>query len=304
MSARDRFNNVFRLQNDSVQLDSWTILDRKLPWSHLTALHFGNISMPPNVLLILLHKTTRTLLDGSFQVDFQVNNYAAGAPASSTDLMTPGVPQVTMTRLRTLALLLVGERLDEHFFTHIHVPQLKDLRVVMMVSKGCPLSLLHPIIASSARKLQQLELIADTSSQRHITRPPTYLELEVLLESVPNLHTLRLPHNVYLHTSTVDKLGSGTLIPSLQTLEVTTSSPENAEDILSMLMKRMTRDSSSAGPSNVRDDGDKCSEEPVCPITSVVLSMPVAESVRFMRDTLPRYPLVHGGVGIRLEGWS
>ncbi|KAJ3509857.1 hypothetical protein NLJ89_g4997 [Agrocybe chaxingu] len=302
MYARDRSNNVFHLQYDDGQLDAWTILDIKLPWSHLTALHLENIPMPPNFLLILLRNITRTLFDASLQVDF--DSHGTGAPASSFGLITLGVPQVTMTRLRKLALLLVGERLDEHFFTHIRVPQLKKLRVVTMVSKGCLLSFLYPVIASSARKVQQLELVADSSCQLQSTPPATYVELEALLESVPNLHTLRLPRNVYLHNTTLNKLASGTLLPSLQVLEVTTSSLENAEDILSMLMRRMIRDSSSAGPSNVRDDGDKRSEEPVSPITFVVLSMPAAERAHFMRDTLSRYPLANRCVRIRLEGWS
>ncbi|CAA7268542.1 unnamed protein product [Cyclocybe aegerita] len=309
MSARDRFDNAFLLQYQDGQLDPSSILDLALPWPHLTALHLGNIPIPPNALLILMHKIMRTLLYGSFHVDF--NKYGAGAPASSIGILPLDVQQVTMTRLRKLAVVLIGERLDEDFFNRIRVPQLRELRVVTMVSKGCTLSFLYPVIASSSKKLQQLDLVADTSSQRHITRPTTYLELEALLEPVPNLHTLRLPHHLYLHTTTLDRLASGSLLPSLQLFQATTSSLENARDILSMIARRMGGAVNGVellrepGSSSVSGGPDRRSEvEPASPITCVVLSMPLTEKTSFMQYVLPRYPLVRDGVRIQVEGWS
>ncbi|KAJ3506181.1 hypothetical protein NLJ89_g7012 [Agrocybe chaxingu] len=309
MSARDRSNNVFRLQDDDGQLDASTILNIALPWSQLAVLDISKIPMPPGVLLILLHKTTRTLLDGSFQVNF--NHCTVETPATSTSLMPLEVPQVAMTRLRRLAVLLVGEGLDEDFFNRIRVPQLRELRAVTMVSRGGSLSFLNPLIASSSRKLVQLELVADTSSQRHIILPTTYLGLEALLEQIPNLHTLRLPHNLYIHTTTLDRLASGSLLPSLQVLEATTSSLENAQDIFSMLARRMGRAANGVdfirepGPSSASGGAAGSSEvELPSPITCVVLSMPLAEGTSFKQYVLPGYPLVRDGVKIQVEGWS
>ncbi|CAA7268922.1 unnamed protein product [Cyclocybe aegerita] len=325
MSAIDRAGNAFRIElHDGAPLHAPNILDVRLPWSQLVALELVDIPLAPDVVLILMHRTARTVVEESFHVDF--NGGIASGPHSTHTAggISMDVPAVTMARLKKLKIILGGETLEANFFDRIHIPQLRDLCIELSLRQGWNPRSFTTFVASST-KLEQLALVDSPYHIKNVERTSarlypqfrlTYLELESLLESTPNIHTLHLPRSILVHATTLEKLANGTLLPSLHVLGATTSSIRNAEEFLIMLTTRMTvvnvenakRDGVNLdpGPSTFSGIGGGLDEEEVralTPITSLILKMPFAERNGFLDDVVPKYQPLLGGVDIRVENF-
>ncbi|KAJ3497375.1 hypothetical protein NLJ89_g10354 [Agrocybe chaxingu] len=310
MSAEDRSGIVYHIQQGDMPVTSSQILDLSLPWSQLVMLDLRAISLAPNVVLVLMHRTAMSLQEASFHVDSDANTPIAFL---HRPLMDP--PNVRMTALKKLAVTLGGGRTEAGLFHQFLAPRLKELRVEMAHAntEGWSLPLFRPLIALCSRKLEVLELI---DSQGHAAvlprtperRPLTHLELEALLQLIPNVHVLRLPRSLFAHHTTLRKLGNGHLLPSLKTLGVTASSLANAEDILVMIAERMRVIEAArrgVGTSSINVEGGINlfleEERHAEAITDVVLRMTLAERGVFVKDVLPKYLSGLGDVEIQVE---
>ncbi|CAA7270278.1 unnamed protein product [Cyclocybe aegerita] len=304
MSAKDYFGTVYYMHN--IPVHSSQILDISIPWSNLVSFDLGCIALASDVTLVVMHRAATNLHEAAFRVDF-------GASAHRS-LMDP--PPVRMKALRELRVILEGNGLtDAGFFGRVSVPCLRDLRVDMTSpnTDGWNLHFFRPLFASCSKKLEVLELInapgpttTHSSLANRQRRQVTHLELEALLESTPNLHTLRLPRGIFTHNATLRKLEIADLLPSLRALEVTPSSFANAEDILCMLATRMEVVEAARrgiGTSNTNGEEEEEEERHVEPITDVVLHSPLAERSAFLKDVVPRYLPRLRGVRIRVEAW-
>ncbi|KAJ3505965.1 hypothetical protein NLJ89_g7136 [Agrocybe chaxingu] len=328
MSATDRVGNTFHIQHrDAAAFDEPNIIDLRLPWSQLVSLELADIPLAPDVVLILMHRTARAVVEGSFHVAFDVGRASGPNSIPPAGAMSMDVPEVRMTRLKKLTIIVGGETLDAHFLDRIHIPQLRDLQIGLNLHQELNPGPFTRFVASCSTKLERLALVdapyqinnvEGTSMLRYPQLRPTYLELESLLESTPNIRTLHLPRSILIHATTLEKLANGTLLPSLRVLGATTSSTRNAEEFLSMLTARMTVAAAAnarcdganldPGPSNFSSSGgargvDEEEASPLAPITSLVLGMPFAEGGTFVDDVVPKYLPFLGCVEIRIESF-
>ncbi|KAJ3512901.1 hypothetical protein NLJ89_g3253 [Agrocybe chaxingu] len=292
------------------------ILDISLPWSRLYSLELGSLPLAPDVVLVLMHYTATSLCQALFYVDFE--DPATGSITSThRPLMDP--PAVRMKRLKTLGVILGGRGPDIGFFDRVRAPQLQNLRIVEMMNpniEGWNLDILSPLMASCSRKLEMLELVDSPAFATVRTSAPqrrqvTHPELETLLDSVPNLKTLRLPRTIFAHSVTLGKLADGRLLPSVKVLEMTASSPTNAEDFLFMLTMRVqVAEAARRGigtSSGSRGGGiDRWLEEEagyVELITDIVLHMTLAQKSVFVKDVVPKYFPHLGAVRIHVKAF-
>ncbi|CAA7261085.1 unnamed protein product [Cyclocybe aegerita] len=307
MSAEDRSGSVYHIQERDITVLSSQILDLSLPWSQLVALDLRPISLAPDVALVLMHRTAMSLQEAFFRLDSDAN-----APTKASylrPLMDP--PNVRMTALKKLIIILGGT--EAGFFCQVLAPRLKELRVEMTNAniEGWNLALFRPLIALCPRKLEVLELVDSQGHAAVLLRTPegrqlTHLELEALLQFIPNVHTLRLPRSLFVHSTTLRKLGNGHLLPSLKTLEVTASSLTNAEDIMFMITERVlvieaARRGVGMSTVNVGGSLEEGEERHVEAITNVVLHMTLAERSAFLKDVILEYLSGLGDVEIRVE---
>ncbi|CAA7271351.1 unnamed protein product [Cyclocybe aegerita] len=308
MSAKDRSGIVYHIQQGDIPVSSSQILDLSLPWSQLIALDLRAISLAPNVVLVLMHRTAMSLQEACFHVNPTTN---APTTTAHRPLMDP--PDVRMTALKKLIVIFGGRRTEAGFFHQVLACRLKELRVEMTIAStdGWNLPLFRPLIALCSKKLEVLELVDSQGHAAVLPRTPerrqlTYLELEALLQFVSNLHTLRLPPTLFLHSATLRKLANGHLLPSLKALEVTASSLTNAEDIMFMITERVlvieaARRGVGTSTINVGGSLEEGEESHVEAITNVVLHMTLAERSAFLKVVIPEYLSGLGGVEIHVE---
>lgn len=201
-----------------------------IPWGQLVSLDLTQSSMTPQSFVKIMRYSSDHLKIGHFYVQCQ-----SLPPVGCALSRNP----IVMKKLFRMRLRLSHPSHNSQLFFAIQYPHLVDLYIeVHNRIQKWDLNWITPLLRSSGNSLLHLRLCDFTQPgilpvRRH--RATSHLELEELLELVPNLRTLVLPLGVAVHACTIEGLASCRLLKHLSSLELAATSGLH---ILSMIRRR------------------------------------------------------------------
>lgn len=142
--------------------------------------------------------------------------------------------QLEMSKLERLHLRIFFPHRDPKFERALHLPVIRQLCIEKVVGNRPHYWDLHHYgkcfsrcTSGSFVQLTFADIRRHSNHYTHqspsldLSHPTSYSELELMLQQLPALQELRLRCAVSIHLPTLEKLGNGSLLPCLHTLELT-----------------------------------------------------------------------------------
>ncbi|KIM36205.1 hypothetical protein M413DRAFT_31808 [Hebeloma cylindrosporum] len=239
----DAFHSLPRLHSAVISIaNGIDPLAFKIPWYQLVNIDMINTTIVPDMFMEVLFSTGPSLEDGSFTIRFEeIRRSSPSSPNNTFDIVKPLFVQ-------HLRLRLIDPTLDTRIFSRIHLTALCTLRIELVqdrLKEGWAMSIYKALLSKSRNTLKSLGF-SDTPFRGYMDEEaehPTLFytpsnrqqDLDELLASLPNLKHLHLPIGVYIPQNTADKIAQGILLPSLTSLD---ASSTVGVDILGMVERR------------------------------------------------------------------
>ncbi|KDR79718.1 hypothetical protein GALMADRAFT_137494 [Galerina marginata CBS 339.88] len=252
------FNSLPMLCDASFKIFNGVLpTDLQLPWHQMTRLNFSATPMSLKSFVEIMQFSAPSLQNATFEVEFDTHLLFTNPPTN----------QIIMRCLQKLHVRLHNPSLYRSFWDLFHLPVLQYFWVEKTDAEDgniWDLPTYTNLLAPSSNSLEHI-LFGDFGLQRlgHLRNQTLPSELENLLEVGKNVEILRLPLGVRIHPLTVNKIGSGGLLPRLRAFEL---SSVDGRHILSMVKKR-NRISSNSRHSQMS------------PITVISLTVPYSVAV-------------------------
>ncbi|KIM37701.1 hypothetical protein M413DRAFT_30641 [Hebeloma cylindrosporum] len=214
----------------------------KLPWYQFTELDMLHTILSPYLFMQVLSSCAPSLKDGSFAIRFEeIVPSTASSRKDTFDIVKPRF-------LQNLRLRLIDPTLDTRIFPRIHLTALSHLRIELVqdrLKEGWTMPIYKKLLSKSSNVLKSLGFwdapfrgYRDEEAEYPTliyTPSSSHQDLDELFAILPNLQHLHLPIGVYIQKSAADKIAQGTLLPSLTSLD--TSSTVGV-DILGIVERR------------------------------------------------------------------
>lgn len=197
--------------------------DLRLPWAQLTQIDLGNTPIRPKKFMNIM-KELLILDNGIFCIHFARSNNAG----QSTTFGTISVPRVRRLRLR-----LIHPSRDARIFSKLRMPSLAFLWLEREeVGKSVrDMTLYETLLATLNAPLKHItmdELSCPATTcflpRLHPIPRLIYQELDDVLDLAHHLTSLYLCPGVFIHPLLLGRLASGDILPSLETLSVSSVS--------------------------------------------------------------------------------